>query len=485
MGKKIEGSSREQKKPLPFFNKKIAKKRKYFRYIAIGCLLSCSLYFSNHNIHLLTQPMSDGIPVIEETNQIRNIDNLAMESYDLIDREESGQRESSLDSIPRNYTENLYGTQWKCSDLHFDLNSKLIFVHVFKTAGTSMRGLLDVYGHRCGRGVVTITHCSNLPVESLTAADPKEAWKHCQREMTIHRGGGAERNITMSIQKARSAGRTKRTGNSMNWHHLHQNADILSGHLPLGIHQHWFTNETRTELVDVQYVTFIRDPYARFISGRLFMNQNKDWTFQQAVEFIRTTILKKVEKKQNENVYFKYFLTPHQKQRHGLSKDEKVQLIKKNLIQMNVLVGAVEHMDDSMALLQSIIDVDREETFLFETLSANTNTNTNTATVADETLTLASSKSSPQHGSRSNNNQETKHLSSSKPELLLVNKSKWSTSDIVHALQQDQEAWDAMTILLQYEIQSYEFAFALHRRQVAVMKERYGERYRMRGYGYS
>ena len=271
------------------------------------------------------------------------------------------------------------------------------------------------YGMICRKGVVTASGCENLAVDSLTTSNPME------KLQSKHKDQSCIYKTTSTVGK-----KYIRKTEALIWHYLQQHADILAGHVSLGIHENWFVNTNRTELVDAQYVTFIREPYAKFVSAIVFKNRRRRWTFIEAVKEIKADIRGKAAKEEYYNFYYHYLTTPHQKLQNNSSDDKRIQLIKNNLIEMNVMIGAVEHMVNSMALIQSIIDVDGEVAKLFDIVDY------------------------------------TRRNSSSGNDKLVLNKSRLSTPAIVAALREDKGVWDALTELLRYEFEVYDFALELH-----------------------
>ena len=102
----------------------------------------------------------------------------------------------------------------------------------------------------------------------------------------------------------------------------------------------------------------------KYVSGRLYVNAKKHWTLPQAVQAIQQDVRHKLLRS-NEyyNTYPRYLTTPAQKT-HSInqSHEELVSVVERNLVQYNVMIGIVERMGDSLALIQSIVDVNVELT---------------------------------------------------------------------------------------------------------------------------
>ena len=258
--------------------------------------------------------------------------------------------------------------------------------------------------------------------------------------------------------------------------------DILAGHLPIGLHEYYqagwreptttttttnrnATTNTNTSItaastIPVQYMTFIRDPIAKYVSSRLYLHRNDNWNISDAMAEIKERITHEMSKPKPSyyNAYFKYLSTPQQKHSpppKKLSYDEQVDLMQRNVLKYNVMVGVVERMKDSLQLLQSIVDGTRKTTALLQALdegSSSTNSqgkNKNTTAVTTTTTTT-----------------------------IKVNKSKLSTGQIVRALQEQDPAFmNVMREHLKYEFRFYEFAWRVHQKQVAHLHYVHGNKF--------
>ena len=94
-------------------------------------------------------------------------------------------------------------------------------------------------------------------------------------------------------------------------------------------------------------------------------------------------------------------------------------------------------MSDSLELIQSVIDVDREQTSSFEQLI--------------------------------NPHQKAHGLSE--------NQSKLSSSEIVRILKEDEEISKMLKEILKYEFEIYEFAVQVHKLQLEELRKQHGNRY--------
>lgn len=354
------------------------------------------------------------VPTEHETKKVQIIENdhLHTKNDDSISSE-------ILDDYKPNF--DLPGWNCKSSDESPSPSRKLIFVHVFKTAGSSLRSFFFSYGKNCGKGVSLLIGCSEVSAASIKSTDPNQQWEPCKHKLTRKRNNDFLDGKTISR------------------HHLQKYADILMGHLPVGVHEGWMDTSNEKPIVP-QYIAFFRDPYAKFVSSQLFINKmksEKKWLNEhQALIEIKEKIHHMSQRNSTYNAYSKYLTTPEQKffgEKMKFTKEDWSELVKKNLIKMNIIVGIVEDMNESMELMQSIIDVDKDITPLFESLI--------------------------------------------RPEGLIRNKSRISTSNLVKSLKTDEETWHMLTEVLKFEIDLYNFAIKLHKLQVDALRKIHGDKY--------
>jgi hypothetical protein len=180
----------------------------------------------------------------------------------------------------------------------------------------------------------------------------------------------------------------------------------------------------------------------KWVSGRLFTNRHKHWTIEQALHEMKTLVISEVEKGATYNKYKSYLLTPQEKT-EKLSPSHVVERIQSNMVQSGMMIGIIERMGASLALLQSIIDGDGELDKSFQALNTGSS-------------------------SLSKNGTSTKR----EPKLL-QNKSKFSSTELVRMLQRDPVVFSQLQHYLRYEFQIYDFALQLHQRQVEMFSPNY------------
>jgi Sulfotransferase family len=289
-------------------------------------------------------------------------------------------------------------------------HSKLIFVHIFKTAGSSLRSFFDKYGQACGKGVALVVDCSNQrPPHNTT--EVWQHWKPCELKSAYNRHHDhlAER-----------------------WHNLttamlpQLETDILMGHMSLGLHQGWLERDQQP--VTPQYVTFFRDPLSKLVSARTytyFRVLGKNWTREETVQQIKASVYEDVAKQKYYEVYSQYLLTPWQKQEIRTTR-QKIHLVQENLVRFPIIIGMVEEMDASLELLAFALQEDLHTSEFLQRLTA--------------------------HEGRSN-------------------QAEISTSVLVADLQKDEAFLPYLHKYLQFESVLYDFARQLHQRQVEWVRQ--------------
>lgn len=310
---------------------------------------------------------------------------------------------------------------WTCSKKLENKKKKLIFVHVYKTAGSTLRRLLFLYGKSCDHPYTDIVSCSDLSHESINESmTNKDAlWKDRKT------GSPCTNKHTTDIEETRVISKHSMKTSDL----ITYEVDILAGHVSLGVDRYWHTDFSRTNPVEAQYVTFVREPLHRFVSFLLYAHKNQHWSKQEAYDYIKKRVIEENEAQNHINVYSHYLLTPLQKE-VDLSDSEEIVQIKENFISYNMLVGVVKHMDESLSLLQSVIDPELKCTdMFFERLQTKTNPST------------------------------------------------LSSSELVRMLSED-EAWVSMAKeFLKYEYEVYDFAVKIHKKQYNAMINQYGKKY--------
>lgn len=318
---------------------------------------------------------------------------------------------------------------WQCRDqeaLLLGRQRKFVFVHVFKTAGSTLRELFYRYAQKCNAGFALVIHCSHVSLPSLEG--PAMSWQTGNGEKFCHLKKGTTRD--------REPFDTPQY--YMNTSFLNQHVDLLAGHFPIGVDYFWKNNQTHNHF-DVQYLVFFRDAIQKYVSAVLYNNQvhkdsKKFSTLDEAVPAIKQKVAEQREKGgySNNGPYKSYLISPKQRQELqdggiDLTPEEEVQLIMSNLVGNRVLIGIVERMSESLEMLHYLLDGQRDVTELFEDFGMKD---------ADGNMNR-----------------------------MKKNKSKLSSSAVVKELEKDEDFMVVMREFVKFDEQLYDFALDLHMQQ--------------------
>lgn len=282
-------------------------------------------------------------------------------------------------------------TEWICGDKN-DIDPRddvprpfFAFVHVYKTAGSTLRSFFSSYARACRKSLMVIVSCSG----ATPAAG--ENWHPCRLKSVMD----ARRRI---VEHDYMKDRVYPTVNATV---LQRHFDILAGHYRLGATDHVFQEHRHADSdggshflrTPARHIVFLRQPRERFVSSILYrakqFSMNKKDTVEETARFIK----KRVHDSRQENDYqtsvFKYLLTPEQAQiKENKTFRSTVQLVEHqtrlaiwNLIQYNAIVGMTEHFAESMVVLKHVLlpdeytsDERKEKSrVLFEEYTTNSN----------------------------------------------------------------------------------------------------------------
>jgi hypothetical protein len=309
---------------------------------------------------------------------------------------------------------------WSCKDPNVlqGREKKFVFVHVYRTTGSAIQALLQEYAQMCHAGIASIYLCTWVSFRSLEGGD----WQN----------GHGEHKEKCQMRRAASRDGTKfEDMPHVSTSFLEQNVDILAGHLPIGSSHRW--KDGAGNDVDVQYMTFVRDPIHKYVSGvpRLTLNET--------VAAIKRTVCEAVNDGLYLDQYSTSFITPFQRavfDMHGFTPthDEKTNVAIKNLAHFKVIIGITERMSESLEMIQSVLDKDKVLDDLFENFGredAEVNVNEKRAT-----------------------------------------QSRLSTVSIVEELEKDANFMSTMREYVKYEEKIRQFALAMHLRQYESIRSR-------------
>jgi hypothetical protein len=334
---------------------------------------------------------------------------------------------------------------WYCDEGEHDdkddilvRDTKIVYIHMFRSAGTIIRALMRGYAEFCHAGLAIVTHCVDVGYEFLLLGGKHgdEAWYNSlESSMPYH-----------MCQNSYMANRTgyKRQGGPMDSSQLQQ-VDIVAGRIPIGMGQFWKTkNDNKrvtapprhlgnqpTQSSPVQYVVWFRHPVNKFVSDILSEKRTFDWTVARAVEEVEARVHADLAKSVYYERYAAYLITPEQKYwvtREGISwsSARRVNLTRANLVRHNVVVGLVERIPESIELLRFMMDQSQQVTKLFEFFA---------------------------------NIEMTSRLP------LIQSMRSNITGDVVYALERNASLWSLVSDYTQYDQQIYETAVTIHERQ--------------------
>lgn len=310
---------------------------------------------------------------------------------------------------------------WSCKDPNAlqGREKKFVFVHIERTAGSMIRTLLQEYAQMCHAGIASVDLCTWVSFQSLKG---EEDWQndHSKHKDSCQMRNGASRDGTEFEDMPH-----------ISTSFVKQNVDILAGHLPI-LNNHRWKDESGKHM-DVQYMTYVRDPIQKYVSGipRLSMNETV------------ASIKRAVSEAVNEGVYLDQystsFIMPMQREVFEMrgftpTDEERTNLAIENLSQNNVLIGITERMSESLEMIRYVLDKERVLDKLFENFGRN--------------------------GAEEDVNEKR------------VTKSRLSTANIVEELEKDANFMTTMREYVKYEERIRQFALAMHLRQYESIRSR-------------
>lgn len=169
---------------------------------------------------------------------------------------------------------------------------RLVFIHMFKTAGSTIRTLFREYSKKCDRGWVCVTDCSDLDPSSFIGKESIDAvWQPREDSKTWDNPP----KCRIKDQVTRTDSRDVEFERPPDNERIRNNADILGGHLSLGVNP-W----AQQDHINVRYLTFVRDTPIKFVSGLIYTTFQMDpattTTVQQMSVKIKKRILKARDK---------------------------------------------------------------------------------------------------------------------------------------------------------------------------------------------
>lgn len=217
----------------------------------------------------------------------------------------------------------------------------LLFVHVFKAAGSSIRALLRRYADKCDRKWVCLVQCSQ------GGAQTKNGVLECRLRDAV--------NVKREAVFGRSLAKGKLRRNP-NAQLLGSIAHVIGGHYYYGMHR------ILPEGKRYAYLTVLREPVATWISGIRYHDRSLD-TIEKVVSALKKSLPENPVKQKYANAVT--YLVPASDQRKQPAV-VKLSHARTNL-QDFAVVGLVESWDATIDMMQGILDADRATPALWET----------------------------------------------------------------------------------------------------------------------
>ena len=261
---------------------------------------------------------------------------------------------------------------WTCgedkSEVAIDplTNHKIIFsfVHVFKTAGSTMRDFFQKYSIICSKAWMLLIHCTGVDSSTIIS---NQDWKKC----IVKQVDDARRIIHDDITMEKEIRLFPKVNNTI----LRDSIDIYGGHFKIGTGDYIFpssanaTEYSTKSPSPVRHIVFLRNPLPRFVSGFLFKRRYQESeSLEATVKLIKEQICEERKKNQYWLGSLSYLLTPIQahvrgrkmQQDNGLTRAEQSAEVKartaiQNLVKYNCIVGMTEAMEQSMSILRHVL----------------------------------------------------------------------------------------------------------------------------------
>ncbi|KAL3781852.1 hypothetical protein ACHAWO_009218 [Cyclotella atomus] len=227
------------------------------------------------------------------------------------------------------------------------------FVHIYKTAGSTMREFFSTYAFICRKGWMCLK-CIDLKASSIKS---EGNWKNCQVEHAVDRNGKIER-----------IGVKRKLYKHVNNPVLRDKFDLFGGHTRIGAGDNVLNKVG--DIHPVRHVVFLRDPMDRYISGVLYQNQKKKkgWVSADFANLIKERVLGSRNAGDYWDRSLSYLLTPSQAEEVQSIKSSfiktntteqyaefKAMTVINNLMQYNVILGMTERMPQSMEILKHVL----------------------------------------------------------------------------------------------------------------------------------
>ncbi len=328
----------------------------------LACLWACAVTIVVSVLRMPTSPIAfmDGMelsPVIRDMAMVNNNTSTAARAINAQFPIGSASNQSSfsflISKLPSHYHSKLRPSiqasiqpLWTCNGGSSNFE-KLLFVHVFKTAGSTMRSFFHNYAKNCrNRSYATLTKCTQVDSKRVVSS----TWSPCILADATTKG----RHRLLNQQPVRKAD---------------LQYDILGGHFRLGLLDYLSTRRKNIKPnPKFRNIVFFRNAAIKYISGKVYVKSQRKKTFTTAeiIQSIQDEMKHSKRSKKFHSKYSTYLLTPEQQQLSGnWTSSQQVQVMVQNLIDYNVTIGIVEDMEGSMEILQHLLDPQSESASLF------------------------------------------------------------------------------------------------------------------------
>ena len=198
------------------------------------------------------------------------------------------------------------GPIFRCATDPTFRRKKLVFTHVFKTAGSTIRNFFDAYSDWCFAGWAIVVGCATVDVDTIgSAGNTGDIWNATNP---------IPGEPPCCIKRSWNRTGTKRWKMNMENRYVARELDIIGGHLPLGVEDVWkrtahLTAEIQDD-IDVTYLTFIRNAVDKLVSGTSYKTENP--TVEGVVDKIGVDVGQYLARGEYQAKYGEYFITPQQ-----------------------------------------------------------------------------------------------------------------------------------------------------------------------------
>jgi hypothetical protein len=229
------------------------------------------------------------------------------------------------------------------------------FVHIYKTAGSTIRNFFQTYAYICRKGWMCLQRCTDVKSSSIQS---DRNWKKCQVEHALDRK-----------HKLEKIGVKRKLYPKVNNTVLRDKFDLFGGHTRLGAGDNVLkTNDDGIH--PIRHIVFLRDPMDRYVSGVLYQLQKKKkgWTSVEFAKLVKERVLNSRGADEYWDRSLSYLLTPSQTEdfqsiKSGFLKantaeqfvEVKAKTAINNLMKYNVIIGMTERMKESMEILKHVL----------------------------------------------------------------------------------------------------------------------------------